>query len=51
MGLGACFLNTGRRQLAFMAYSKALELDPSNVKLKQWIDTNQAMQNPAPAAR
>ena len=50
MGLGACFLNTGRRELAYRAYSKALELDPGNAKLKAWLDQNQSMQN-LPEAR
>ena len=50
MGLGACFLNTGRREMAFRAYSKAMELDPNNAKLKTWIEQNQAMQI-APASR
>jgi tetratricopeptide (TPR) repeat protein len=38
MGIGACYLNTGRREIAMKAYAKAIEIDPSNTKLKNFID-------------
>jgi hypothetical protein len=37
MGIGACFLNLGKKELAMKAYGKALELDPSNQKLRNYL--------------
>lgn len=39
VGIGACFLNMGKKQLAYKAYSKGLEYDPSNTKLKEFLDS------------
>jgi len=38
IGIGACFLNTGRTQLALEAYDKALEFDPNNVQLRNFVN-------------
>ncbi len=38
IGIGACFLNTGKNDLAMQAYNKALECDPTNLQLKNFID-------------
>ena len=37
MGVGACYLNLGKMGIAMKAYSKAIELDPSNQKLKDFV--------------
>jgi hypothetical protein len=38
IGIGACFLNTGKNDLAMEAYNKALECDPANEQLKNFIE-------------
>ncbi len=38
IGIGACFLNTGKKDVAIKAYKKALELNPDNEKLRQFIE-------------
>ncbi|MCE5300856.1 MAG: PorV/PorQ family protein [Spirochaetia bacterium] len=40
IGIGACFLNLGKKDIALKAYAKAMELDPSNEKLKAWLEEN-----------
>ena len=37
MGMGACFLRMNKRNTAYKAYKLALEYDPTNVKLKEFI--------------
>ncbi len=52
MGVGACYLNLGKREIAMKAYSKAIELDPSNQKLRDYVDQyrkTQLQQAPGPA--
>lgn len=39
VGIGACFLNSGKKELAYKAYLKGLEYDPSNTKLKEFLDS------------
>lgn len=39
VGVGACFLNMGKKELALKAYTKALELDPNNAKLRTFVDS------------
>jgi tetratricopeptide (TPR) repeat protein len=39
VGVGACFLNMGKKELALKAYNKALELDPNNTKLRNFVDS------------
>ena len=39
MGVGACFLRLGKKATAYKAYTKALELNPNNIKLKEFMDT------------
>lgn len=51
MGMGACFLRIGKKETAKKAYMIALEKDPGNVKLKEFIDSYQWEQpgtKPAP---
>lgn len=38
MGVGACYLNLGKRDIAMKAYAKAIELDPTNQKLKDFVE-------------
>src|ERR1035437_395894 len=37
MGIGACYLSMGKMGIAMKAYSKAIALDPSNQKLKDFV--------------
>ncbi|MEI7542721.1 MAG: PorV/PorQ family protein [bacterium] len=37
MGVGSCYLNIGKRDLAMKAFGKAMELDPNNQKLKDFV--------------
>lgn len=41
MGMGACFLRIGKKDVAKKVYSIALEKDPNNTKLKDFINNNQ----------
>jgi|GEM_PF-762875 len=38
IGMGSCFLNTGKKDLAMKAYKKALEINPDNEKLRVFIE-------------
>ncbi|HNZ29375.1 MAG TPA: PorV/PorQ family protein [Candidatus Goldiibacteriota bacterium] len=38
IGVGSCFLNMGKPETALKAYEKALELNPENEKLRQFIE-------------
>jgi tetratricopeptide (TPR) repeat protein len=50
MGVGACYLNLGKREIAMKAYAKAIDLDPSNQKLKDWVDQYKKTQPVNPGA-
>jgi hypothetical protein len=41
MGMGACFLRIGKKDMAKKVYMIALEKDPANTKLQQFISTYQ----------
>lgn len=49
MGVGACYLNLGKREIAMKAYEKAIELDPSNQKLKDYVQQYRSAQPRIPA--
>jgi tetratricopeptide (TPR) repeat protein len=49
MGVGACYLNLGKKEIAMKAYAKAIELDPSNQKLKDYVEQYKKSQPAAPA--
>lgn len=48
MGIGACFLNMGKKAMAMKAYAKALEIDPTNTKLKDYVEQLKAQIPPVP---
>ena len=45
IGVGSCFLNLGKKELAIKAYKKALEYDPTNTKLKKFVEENDTEEN------
>ncbi len=51
VGVGACFLNLGKNTLAVEAYEKALEYNPTDEKLRNFINTQKSyLQSTEPAS-